>query len=112
MRGLGIGHIVREAPDKIVVFGYGNERFDIPKSEILAVGRNIITKKNFPELDKFKVDRNSPLPTGEPLEKIDEEAYPEYYHGPIDDKEEGKHDHISKIKVIVLILTNKINFFR
>jgi hypothetical protein len=22
------------------------------------------------------------LPTGEPLEKIDEEAYPEEYHGP------------------------------
>ena len=86
-----VGHVMKETSNKIVVFGYGNERFDIPKSEILAVGRNIITKKNFPELFSFKVDRNSPLPTGEPLEKIDEEAYPEYYHGPRDD-EKGKQD--------------------
>ena len=28
---------------------------------------------------------NKPLPTGEALEKIHEEAYPEYYHGPRDD---------------------------
>ncbi|HZB65474.1 MAG TPA: hypothetical protein VE307_09200, partial [Nitrososphaeraceae archaeon] len=88
-----VGHIMKETDDKIVVFGYGNERFDIPKSEILAVGRNVIVKKNFPELFTFKVDMNSPLPTGEPLEKIDEEAYPEYYHGPRDD-EEGKQDLI------------------
>jgi sporulation protein YlmC with PRC-barrel domain len=88
-----VGHVMKETDDKIVVFGYGDERFDIPKSEILAVGRNIIVKKNFPELFAFKVGMNSPLPTGEPLEKIDEEAYPEYYHGPRDD-EEGKQDLI------------------
>ena len=87
-----VGHVMKETDDKIVVFGYGNERFDIPKSEILAVGRNIITKKNFPELFSFKVDRNSPLPTGEPLEKIDEEAYPEYYHGPKDDGDSKQQD--------------------
>ena len=69
-----VGHIMKETPDKIVVFGYGNERFDIPKSEILAVGRNIIVKKNFPELNQFKVSMSSPLPTNEPAEKIDEEA--------------------------------------
>ena len=45
-----VGHVMKETDDKIVVFGYGNERFDIPKSEILAVGRNVIVKKNFPEL--------------------------------------------------------------
>jgi hypothetical protein len=84
-----VGHVMKETDDIIVVFGYGNERFNIPKSEILAVGRNVIVKKNFPELDMFKVDRNSSLPTGEPLEKINEEAYPEYYHGPKDD-DEGK----------------------
>jgi hypothetical protein len=33
---------------------------------------------------------DSPLPTGEPLEKIDEEAYPEYYHGPNDDEDRGE----------------------
>jgi hypothetical protein len=36
---------------------------------------------------------NSPLPTGEPLERIDEEAYPEYYLGPRDD-EEGKQQDL------------------
>jgi hypothetical protein len=29
-----IGHVVRETYDKIVVFGEGNDRYDIPKSEI------------------------------------------------------------------------------
>ena len=86
-----VGHVMKETDDKIVIFGYGDERFDIPKSEILAVGRNVIVKKNFPEIFSFKVDMNSPLPTGEPIEKIDEEAYPEYYHGPRDD-EKGKQD--------------------
>jgi sporulation protein YlmC with PRC-barrel domain len=86
-----VGHVIKETDDKIVVFGYGDERFDIPKSEILAVGRNVIVKKNFPELFMFKMDMNSPLPTGEPIEKIDEEAYPEYYHGPRDDEEDKQN---------------------
>ena len=64
-----VGHVMKETDDKIVVFGYGNERFDIPKSEIIAVGRNVIVKKNFPELFTYKVDMNAPLPTGEPIEK-------------------------------------------
>jgi hypothetical protein len=50
-------------------------------------------KKNFPELFTFKVDMNAPLPTGEPIEKIDEEAYPEYYHGPKDDNDNSKLMH-------------------
>jgi hypothetical protein len=29
-----VGHIMKETNDKIVVFGHGNDRFDIPKSEI------------------------------------------------------------------------------
>ena len=72
-----VGHVMKETDDKIVVFGYGNERFDIPESEIIAVGRNVIVKQNFPELFTYKVDMNAPLPTGEPIEKIDEEAYPD-----------------------------------
>ncbi|HEU5461619.1 MAG TPA: hypothetical protein VFU79_05050 [Nitrososphaeraceae archaeon] len=80
-----LGFVAKETPDKIIVFGYSNDRYDIPKSEIIAVGMNVIIGKNFPELSKYKVDRNAPLPTGEPIEKIDEEAYPEYYHGPRDD---------------------------
>ena len=82
-----VGHVMKETDDKIVVFGYGNERFDIPKSEIIVVGRNVIVKKNFPDLFTYKVDMNAPLPTGELIEKINEEAYPDNYHGSIDDKE-------------------------
>lgn len=85
-----VGHVMKETDDKIVVFGYGNERFDIPKSEIIAVGRNVIVQKNFPELFTYKVDMNAPLPTGEPIEKIVEEAYPEDYHGPRDDKDNNQ----------------------
>ncbi len=85
-----VGHIMKETKDKIVVFGHGNDRFDIPKSEIIAVGMNVIVRKNFPELFTYKVDMNSPLPGGEALEKIDEEAYPEYYHGPKDDQDKGE----------------------
>ena len=37
-----IGHVVRETYDKIVVFGEGNDRYDIPKSEIQTTGRNVL----------------------------------------------------------------------
>ncbi len=71
------GFVVKETDDKIVVFGYSNDRYDIPKSEIIAVGMNVIIGKNFPELLKYKVDRNAPLPTGESIETVVDEAYPE-----------------------------------
>jgi sporulation protein YlmC with PRC-barrel domain len=72
-----LGYVVKETPDKIIVFGYSNDRYDIPKSEIIAVGMNVIIGKNFPELSKYKVNRDVPLPTGEPIETIAEEAFPE-----------------------------------
>lgn len=32
---------------------------------------------DFPEVAaKYKVDRNAPLPTGEPIDKINDQAYP------------------------------------
>ena len=68
-----VGHVVKETDDKIVVFGHYDYRFDIPKSEIIAVGRNVIVKPNFPELLKYRADRNAPLPTGEPIDKLAEE---------------------------------------
>jgi hypothetical protein len=68
---------VKETDDKIIVFGYSNDRYDIPKSEIIAVGMNVIIGKDFPELSKFNVDRNAPLPTGESIETVVEEAFPE-----------------------------------
>ena len=72
-----VGYILKETDDKIVVFGYSNQRFDIPKSHIIAVGRNVILDINFPEIFRYQVDRNAPLPTGEPIEKVVEEPYPE-----------------------------------
>ena len=77
-----IGFVVRETPDKIVIFGEGNNRFDIPKSEIYQVCVNVILKIDFPEIFKYRVDKNSPLPTGENIEEINKESYPEDYHEP------------------------------
>jgi hypothetical protein len=48
-------------------------RFDIPKSKIIAVGRNVVMDMNFPEIFNYKVDKGAPLPTGEPLERLTEE---------------------------------------
>jgi class 3 adenylate cyclase len=65
---------MKETDDKIVIFGDYNYRFDVPKSEIKEVGRNVILNMDFSELaNKYKVDRNAPLPTGEPIEKINDE---------------------------------------
>jgi hypothetical protein len=58
-----IGHVVRETDDKIVIFGEYNYRFDVPKSKIKQVGRNVILDMKYPELFKYQVDRNMPLPT-------------------------------------------------
>jgi len=70
-----VGYILKETKDKIIVFGYSNQRFDIPKSHIIAVGRNVILDIDFPEIFRYQVDRNAPLPTGEPIEKVVEEPY-------------------------------------
>jgi hypothetical protein len=72
---------VSQTDDEIVIFGQSNYRFDIPKSHIIAAGRNVILDMDFPEIFKYQVDKNAPLPTGESVEKINEEAYPEEYHG-------------------------------
>ncbi len=37
------GHVVRETDDKIVIFGHYDDRFDIPKSEIAAAGRSVLS---------------------------------------------------------------------
>jgi sporulation protein YlmC with PRC-barrel domain len=66
-----VGHVMKETDDKIVIFGDYNYRFDVPKSRIKEVGRNVILNMDYPELvAKYKVDRNAPLPTGEPIEKL------------------------------------------
>ena len=72
-----VGHVVKETNDKIVIFGEGNNRFDIPKSEIYQVGMNVILKIDFPEIFKYSAKLDTPLPTGEPIHTIVNEAYPE-----------------------------------
>lgn len=47
--------------------------FDIPKSKIIAVGRNVILDMDFPEIFNYKVDIDAPLPTGEPVDRLAEE---------------------------------------
>jgi len=42
----------------------------VPKSKIIALGRNVILGMDYNEVFKYKVDRNDPLPTGEPVEKL------------------------------------------
>jgi hypothetical protein len=60
-----IGFVVRETPDKVVAFGEQNERFDIPISDIQTVSKNVLIGLNFSDIaNKYKVDRNAPLPTG------------------------------------------------
>ena len=72
-----VGYVMKETDDKIVVFGDHGYRYDIPKSKIIAVGRNVILDIDFPEIFKYEVDRNAPLPTGEPVHRLIYEPYPE-----------------------------------
>ena len=89
-----VGHIMKETEDNIVIFGDYSYRFDVPKSRIKEVGRNVILNMDFSELaSKYKVDRNAPLPTGEPIEKINDEAYPEAYYHYKQVREEKRYQH-------------------
>jgi hypothetical protein len=52
-----LGHAVRETDDKIVVFEHYDYRFDIPKPKMVTAGRNVMIEIDFPELLKYRVDR-------------------------------------------------------
>jgi sporulation protein YlmC with PRC-barrel domain len=58
-----VGFVVRETPDKIVIFGEKNERYDVPISEIQQVGANVLLGLNYGNLQRYSVPRNDPLPT-------------------------------------------------
>ncbi|MFZ0695761.1 MAG: hypothetical protein WAM88_01335 [Nitrososphaeraceae archaeon] len=58
-----IGHIMRETDDRIVIFGSYDYRFDVPKSKIKEVGRNVILNLDYSELFKYKVNKSATLPT-------------------------------------------------
>lgn len=68
-----VGHVMKETDDMIVVWGHYDWRFDVPKSKIMAVGRNVILDMNYQDVFQYRVDRNAPLPTGEPVEKLADE---------------------------------------
>ncbi|MCI0560116.1 MAG: hypothetical protein MN733_16630, partial [Nitrososphaera sp.] len=59
-----VGHVVRVTSDKIVVFGHGDDRYDIPRSAIRFAAANVLVDMPFHEIvRKFKVSREDPLPT-------------------------------------------------
>ena len=57
-----VGHVVKETGDKIVVYGHHDYRFDVPKSKIIAAGRNVILGMDYGDIFGYKVDRDAPLP--------------------------------------------------
>jgi adenylate cyclase len=101
-----IGHVMKETDDKIVIFGDYNYRFDVPKSKIKEVGRNVILNIDFPELAReYKVDKNVPLPTGEPIEKINDGAYPELYYQEEGEEKEDEN-HVTNKSIANMIMGN------
>ena len=64
---------MKETEDKIVIWGHYDWRFDVPKSKIIAVGRNVILGMDYQDVFQYRVDRNTPLPTGEPIGKLADE---------------------------------------
>jgi sporulation protein YlmC with PRC-barrel domain len=68
-----VGHVMKEADDKIVIFGEHDYRFDVPKSKITFVGRNVILGMDWDELFKYKVDKDTPLPSGESVDNLAQE---------------------------------------
>ena len=57
-----VGHVMKETDSKVVVWGHYDYRFDVPKSKIIAVGRNVILGMDYQDIFKYRVDRSKPLP--------------------------------------------------
>ncbi|AIC15291.1 hypothetical protein [Nitrososphaera viennensis] len=60
-----IGHVMKEMDGMIIVWGHRDWRFDIPKSKIVAVGRNVIVGLDYKDIFQYKVDRDAPIPAEE-----------------------------------------------
>lgn len=59
-----VGHVVREAEDVLVVFGRGDDRYDIPVKEVKFAAANVLVNLPFHEIvRKYKVSRDAPLPS-------------------------------------------------
>jgi sporulation protein YlmC with PRC-barrel domain len=59
-----LGYVVRETPDKVIVFGEKNDRYDIPIKEIQQVGANVLIGLKYDDVKKYSVSRDLPLPSG------------------------------------------------
>ena len=57
-----VGHVMKETGDTVVVFGERGFRFDVPKSAIITVGRNVILGMDYADVFRHRVDRDAPLP--------------------------------------------------
>lgn len=71
--GEHVGHVMKETKDTIVIFGHYFYRFDVPKSSIFAVGKNVILNMDYPHVFHYRVDRNTPLPAEESVAELAEE---------------------------------------
>jgi hypothetical protein len=67
-----IGHVMKDTDEKIVIWGHYNWRFDVSKSKIVAVGRNVILGEDYQDVFKYNVDKDAPLQTGEPVDTLAE----------------------------------------
>jgi sporulation protein YlmC with PRC-barrel domain len=65
-----VGYVMKDTGEEIVIFGERGYRFDVPKSKVIAVGKNVILGMDWDELFACKVDKNAPLPTGEPIDNL------------------------------------------
>ncbi|MDR4512830.1 MAG: hypothetical protein MRJ93_14115 [Nitrososphaeraceae archaeon] len=56
-----IGYVVRETPDKIIVFGGKGKRYDIPISDIQQVGANVLIGLQFSDVEnRYAAKRDDP----------------------------------------------------
>lgn len=60
-----VGHVMKETDELIIVWGHRDWRFDIPKTKIVAVGRNVIVGLDYKEIFQYKVDRDAPIPASD-----------------------------------------------
>ena len=38
---------------------------------------NVILRIDYPEINRYEVSKDNPLPTGEPIDTLNDEAFPE-----------------------------------
>src|SRR5688500_5355127 len=58
-----VGHVVRETEDKLVIFGGGDDRYDVPIDKIRFAAASVLIDLPFHDIrKKYKVSRDEPLP--------------------------------------------------